>query len=98
VIDLPDGGRLVAGSVELLFKHELADTLQGQLTQHADGVVLWRIVPLTSTDCEALERRLLEKTGGMLGPDVPVSVEFVDDIPHTRTGKFRRIASYAASP
>jgi phenylacetate-CoA ligase len=98
VIHLPDGGRLIAGSVELLFKHELADTLQGQLTQRADGCVLWRIVPLTSTDCEALQRRLLEKTGGVLGPDVPVSVEFVDDIPHTRTGKFHRIVSYAASP
>jgi len=98
VIHMPDGGRLVAGSVELLFKHDLEDTLQGQLSQLDDGRILWRIVPLTSTDCEALRRRLLDKTSGMLGPDVPVVVEFVDDIPHTRTGKFHRIASYAASP
>lgn len=97
-IHLPDGRCLVAGSVELLFKHELEDTLQGQLTQLVDGCVLWRIVPLTSTDCEALRRRLADKTTGMLGPDVPVAVEFVDDIPHTRTGKFRRVVSYAASP
>jgi len=98
VIRTPDGRCLVTGAIELLFHDELEDTLQGQMTQRADGGVVWRIVPLTSIDRDALRRRLTDKTTGMLGPDVPVAVEFVDKIPHTRTGKFRRVVSYAASP
>jgi phenylacetate-CoA ligase len=89
-IRLPDGRQFIVAVLEIDFKDELQSSFQAQINQVEDYRLLWRIVPLLSTDREALSQRILVKSKSIFG-DIKVEVEFVEKIPRTSAGKLLRI-------
>jgi len=93
ILALPDGRKLISGSLEMLFPDELRGTLQAQISQRRDGGILWRIVPIEGADRESLAERLRARTRQVLEHPLEVEVEFVSDIPRTAGGKIPRIVA-----
>ncbi len=89
-IRLPNGRRIDTETLSLSFKDELGPSLLAQLSQTGPDQVLWRIVPSLSADREELAQQVLEKSRFLLG-NVEVRVEFLEKIPRTPAGKFRRV-------
>jgi len=92
-VTLGDGRVLTSLDVLALFRVELRAALKAQVVHPGPGVVRWRIVPLPGADQEALRRRLVERGRDVLGDGTRIEVEFVDDIPSTPHGKFRRVVT-----
>jgi phenylacetate-CoA ligase len=94
IIYLTDGRRMRRTRLEYSFKDELAYALQARVVQSAPGEICWQIVPLPSADSEDIRRALLDKARTVLGADMQVTVEFLEDIPRAPGGKFLRIVSH----
>ena len=91
ILVLPDGRRVISGTLEFRLKDELAATLQAQLVQRGERELLWRIVPFSGVDPGTFQRALRERTLSLVGEGMEVAVEFVEDIPRTPTGKRLRL-------
>jgi phenylacetate-CoA ligase len=97
-LDLGGGRGFSALTLETHCLRELRHTLGVQFVQRAPGDILWRIVPSSAADPEALRRSLLERCRAVLGEDTHVEVEFVDEIPSTPQGKSLRVISESRAP
>lgn len=91
LLTLADGRTLSALQVEGLFRSELRPALKVQIGQSRPGEIRWRIVPFRNTDRDALCRTVLERADEVFGDDADVTVEFVDDIESSPTGKVPRV-------
>ena len=89
-IRLPDGRHFITDVLEIEFEKELKFSLQAQIFQPGPRQIVWRIVPSASADRAELRRTMLEKSKSVFG-DVETKVEFVENIPRTPAGKFRRV-------
>jgi len=88
------GGGLVAGSGLTTFMANHEGLQLYQIEQATDRSVTVRLV----TDerfTEASRDRIRTKLGNIFGPDIPLNVVDVEDIPRTRSGKIRPIISQA---
>ncbi len=86
-IRLPNGAQI--GRIDHVFK-DLVHIREAQLVQRKSGEIVLRIVPRpssTPTD----ERKLLGELTKRIGSDSTVSVEYVESIPRTRSGKLRLV-------
>jgi phenylacetate-CoA ligase len=97
MVDTADGRRLSALVVEGMFAAPLRETLQAQVVQHAPGELCWSVVPAPGADRGELRAAFTATAASRLGDDTRVTVEFVDAIPSTPAGKFRRTVT-AATP
>jgi len=95
LIALADGRVLPSLLVGSLFSSQLGSVLKSQIVHPAPGYIRWRIVPFTGVDQEELRSALLSRGREVLGEGTRAEVEFVDDIPSTRVGKFRQVVRQA---
>ena len=72
---------LPVGWVEQLQQHRLHS-----IVKHA-----YETVPFSSTDHSTLQRQLLEKTRSVLGKQIRVEVEFIEEMPRTPQYNFLRV-------
>ena len=93
LLTLADGRKLSALQVEGLFRGELRPALKVQIAQSRPGEIRWRIVRFRNADPDALRRTVLERADEVFGDAADVTVEFVDDIASSPTGKFSKVAS-----
>ena len=97
IVRLADGRELSSLTLEGLFGKELRRTIQAQIGQQQPGALHWRIVPFPDADRDALRDALLLRGRRVLGLDTTLTVEFVESIPRTASGKFvRGLASMPA--
>jgi phenylacetate-CoA ligase len=90
-IRLGDGRRLSSFLIENIFKWELRNAFKVQFAQSTPEELTLRIVLRQDADTEELHRELAHEWREQLGDSTRLSVEFVDDIPRNRQGKFRKV-------
>ena len=93
VLTLADGRKISALHVEGLFRTELRPALRVQIVHSHPGEIRWRIVPFRNADRDALRDTVLARAAEVFGDDAEVTVEFVDDIESSPSGKFSRVVS-----
>lgn len=84
---LPNGARI--GRMDHVFKG-MVNVREAQIAQRDDGQIVVRVVRVpnyTATD----ERMLLDEFRKRLGRDSKISIQYVDSIPRTQSGKFRLV-------
>jgi len=88
---LPDG-RYISGSLLTFPFKPMVNIVKSQIVQEDPTNVTVKIVKNDSYSDDD-SRILLDRMRKCLGPDVRVGLEFVDDIPRTKHGKYRWVIS-----
>jgi len=86
---LRDGARV--GRMDHIFK-DMVRVREAQIYQTRPGEIIYRVVRGSGYGPED-EQRLLEETRLRLGDGASVRIEYVDEIPRTRSGKLRFVVS-----
>ncbi len=84
---LPNGAHI--GRMDHIFK-DMVNVREAQIAQCNDGQIVVRVVRgtgYTATD----EQMLLDEFRKRLGHDIKLSIQYVDSIPRTKSGKFRLV-------
>ena len=79
------------GRLDHMFK-DLIHIKESQTLQRSPGAITVRLVRRPSYDAAA-ERELLAETRKRLGPSIRIDIEYVSEIPRSRSGKFRAVVS-----
>jgi phenylacetate-CoA ligase len=87
---LPSGARV--GRLDHIFK-DMPRIREAQILQLKDGSVRLRIVPDQDYDRTRDEGRLLEEARMRLGKELDLSVEYLEKLPRTASGKLRFVIS-----
>lgn len=92
MIATPDGRYL-----DVTFTYDTFESIQpriveSQILQEESGEVIVKIVP-TKTFCQADSDQLIRGIGCYMGPDARIRVQICDNIPRTKSGKFRWLVS-----
>jgi phenylacetate-CoA ligase len=91
---LRNGARI--GRLDHMFK-DLVNIVAAQIYQHTPGEIVLRVVKGSRYDECREEVRLLREARMRLGAETCISVEYVDTIEKTRSGKLRFVVSDVAS-
>lgn len=92
-VTLADGSRMSALALEGIFAVQLRHVRRVQMVQSAHGELRWLIVPFVNADRNEMRRAILERAHEVLGPQMGLEVDFVEEIATTPQGKFRRVIS-----
>jgi phenylacetate-CoA ligase len=87
---LPNGARI--GRLDHIFK-DMIRIREAQVVQTETGSVLLRVVPGQNYNCLDDEQKLLAETRKRLGGELKMSVEYVEKLPRTSSGKLRFVVS-----
>jgi phenylacetate-CoA ligase len=91
---LPDGSRV--GRLDHVFK-DLVHVREAQIHQPSRDLLVVRIVKGPGYDEHGEEARLREEMRLRVGAALPLRVEYLDEIPRSRTGKLRFVVSDLAA-
>lgn len=91
IVVTPDG-RYVSSSILNAVTHHLVNVAESQIVQESRDYVTMKVVPKQEYS-EADTKFILEALGKVLGTEVVVTVEVVDSIERTASGKFRWVIS-----
>jgi phenylacetate-CoA ligase len=89
-ITLPNGVKL--GRLDHIFK-DIVDVQEAQIYQPDLNNIILRIVKLPNYDLNNQEKLIIEETKKRLGNDIHISIEYMNQIPKTKSGKLRFVIS-----
>jgi phenylacetate-CoA ligase len=87
---LPNGVKV--GRLDHIFK-DLVNIREAQIVQREKGSAVFRIVKGSKYDSTGEESKFLKEARQRLGDDIKLSIEYVDKIPRTCSGKLRFVVS-----
>jgi phenylacetate-CoA ligase len=87
---LPNGVKI--GRLDHIFK-DLIHIREAQIVQREKGKAVFKVVKGTEYDSSGTETRLLNEARKRLGKDIILSVEYVESLPRTKSGKLRFVVS-----
>ncbi len=93
-ITLPDGLKL--GRLDHIFK-KLTEVREAQIYQPEINRIVLRIVKNDGYDASGQEKMLLAETRKRLGHNISIEIEYLADIPRTKSGKLRFVISEVSS-
>jgi phenylacetate-CoA ligase len=89
----PDGKQI--GRMDPIFKTDI-NILEGQIIQETLDFTRVKVVPMDGFNNEDVQD-IIQRVHQRLGESVRVEVELVDEIPRTKTGKFKAVVSHLQS-
>jgi len=93
-ITLPNGLKL--GRLDHIFK-KITEVREAQIYQPEIGKVVLRIVKNQGYDASGQEKMLLAETRKRLGNNIQIDIEYLAEIPRTKSGKLRFVVSAVSS-
>jgi phenylacetate-CoA ligase len=94
VVQRPDGQPMSGYVIEGYLDTPL-QALATQLVGRGPGRIEYLIVPMTGVDREAFREQLIAEVRGLMGPEMGVTVTFVEELPTTRHGKRLKVRPLA---